>query len=233
MKEFRITYIFRFRQDRPEVFDIRLDPDNLELLDKPSGDLPFWTRLAFQQCPHCLLDEKAYPFCPVAANLVDVVNRFENISSYDEMDVEVVMPDRHIKHHTTAQRGISSMLGVLFPASGCPHTAFFRPMVRFHLPLATEADTIFRAGGMYLLAQYFMKQQAKVEEMSFGGLDRIYNNLNLLNMNVAERLRNAKHTESSVNAIVLLDVFTQTFPIAIDSQLDEIRYLFAPYLEQE
>jgi hypothetical protein len=34
-----------------------------------------------------------------------------------------------------------------------------------------------------------------------------------------------------VNAIVLLDVFTQTLPMVIDSQLDEIRYLFAPYLE--
>ncbi len=231
MKAFRITYIFRMGEDPPVVFDIRMDPRTLVLLDKPSGELPFWTRLGYQQCPHCQLKEAEFPFCPVAVNLVEVVNRFKAVSSYEEMDVEVLLPDRHVFEHTTAQRAISSMLGVLFPASGCPHTAFFRPMVRFHLPLATEADTIFRASGMYLLAQYFMKQQNLLREVSFDGLSRIYSNLNLLNMNMAERLRHADFTESSVNAIVLLDVFTQTFPMAIESQLEEIRYLFAPYLE--
>ncbi|PIP41969.1 MAG: hypothetical protein COX19_02210 [Desulfobacterales bacterium CG23_combo_of_CG06-09_8_20_14_all_51_8] len=231
MDTFEIKYIFRLPHGRTETFDLRLDPQTLELLNKPAKDLPFWARLDFQQCPHCPLSEPQYPFCPVAANLVDVVKRFESIRSYDEMDVEVVTSERHVISHTTAQRGISSLLGVLFPASGCPHTAFFRPMVRFHLPLASEQDTIFRAGGMYLLAQYFRQKQGLGGELNFDYLDRIYSNMNLLNMNVVERLRHADRTESSVNAVVLLDVFTQTLPMVIDSQLAEIRYLFAPYLE--
>jgi hypothetical protein len=229
---FEIKYIFRLPHGRTETFDLQLDPQTLELLDKPAGDLPFWARLDFQQCPHCPLSERQYPFCPVAANLVDVVKRFETIRSYDEVDVEVVTSERHVVSHTTAQRGISSLLGVLFPASGCPHTAFFRPMVRFHLPLASEQDTIFRAGGMYLLAQYFKQKQGMGGALDFEDLDRIYSHMNLLNMNVAQRLRHSDRTESSVNAIVLLDVFTQTLPMVIDSQLEEIRYLFAPYLEQ-
>jgi hypothetical protein len=105
-------------------------------------------------------------------------------------------------------------------------------MVRFHLPLATEQDTIFRAGGMYLLAQYFLKKEGKGGDLNFEDLERVYSDLNLLNMNVAERLRHAEHTESSVNAIVLLDVFTQTLPMVIDSQLTEIRYLFTPYFDR-
>ena len=230
MNAFRIKYIFRFSCDRTESFDIQMDPTSLELINKPAKELPFWARLDFQQCPHCQLEEQQYPFCPIAANLVDVVNRFENICSYDEADVEVVMPDRHVVNHTTAQRGISSMLGILFPSSGCPHAAFFRPMVRFHLPLATEQDTVFRAGGMYLMAQYFRQRQGMNGVLSFDGMEEIYSNMNLLNMNVAERLRHVNLTESSVNAIVLLDVFTQTFPLFMDSQLAEIRHLFAPYL---
>lgn len=230
MNAFCIKYIFRFSHDRTESFDIQMDPTSLELINKPADDLPFWTRLDFQQCPHCRLDEQQYPFCPIAANLVDVVNRFENICSYDETDVEVLMPDRHVVNHTTAQRGISSMLGILFPSSGCPHAAFFRPMVRFHLPLATEQDTIFRVGGMYLMAQYFRQKQGLNGALGFDGLEEIYSDMNLLNMNMAERLRHVNLTESAVNAIVLLDVFTQTFPMFMDSQLAEIRYLFAPYL---
>ena len=231
MDAFWIKYIFRFPDGGTEVFDMRMHPKTMEFIEKPTGELPFWARLDFQKCPHCLLSEETHPYCPVAAHLADVVKRFEQIRSYDELDLEVVTPERHIFHHTTAQRAISSMLGILFPAAGCPHTAFFRPMVRFHLPLATEQDTIFRASGMYLLAQYFRQKQGSPAVLNFDGLEEIYSEMNLLNMNVAERLRHAERTESSVNAIVLLDVFTQTLPMVIDCQLEEIRYLFTPYLK--
>lgn len=230
MDAFQIKYIFRLTPEWTETIDLLLDPQTMELLDKPKGDLPFWAQLDFQQCPHCSLDPRMHPFCPVAACLVNIVERFETISSYDEMVVEVVTPERHVINHTTAQRAISSLLGVVFPASGCPHTAFFKPMVRFHLPLATEQDTIFRAGGMFLLAQYFIQKQGAGKALDLAGLERIYSHMNLLNINMAERLRYAGRTESSVNAIVLLDVFAQTMPTVIDSQLAEIRYLFEPYL---
>jgi hypothetical protein len=106
-------------------------------------------------------------------------------------------------------------------------------MVRFHLPLATEEDTIFRASGMFLIAQYFLKGKKAGSGLNLQGLTQIYNNMNLLNINVAERLRNAACTESSINGIILLDVFAHTMPFVIEEQLEEIRYLFAPYLSCE
>jgi hypothetical protein len=33
-----------------------------------------------------------------------------------------------------------------------------KPMARFHLPLASEEETIYRATTMYLLAQYFLRE---------------------------------------------------------------------------
>ena len=224
-----IRYVFKLDKEKIEIFDLKLDSRTLELVNRPCKNLPFWARLDFNQCPHCPLDLLTHPFCPVAANLVEIVERFENVLSYDELDLEVTTPARHVFHHTTAQRGISSLLGVLFPASGCPHTSFFKPMVRFHLPLATEEDTVFRAAGMFLLAQYFLEKKGPGGELNLQGLKQIYNNMNLLNMNVAERLRNAACTDSPINAIVLLDVFALTMPLLIEEQLEEIRYLFAPY----
>ena len=226
-----VQYKFKLDKDRSEIIDLRLDPLTLELVNLSKSNLPFWSRLDFHQCPHCRLDPETSPDCPVAVTLVDVVKRFENVLSYDEMDLEVTMAARHVIQHTTAQRGISSLLGVLFPASGCPHTAFFKPMVRFHLPLATEEDTVFRAGGMFLMAQYFLKKNGLDGALNFSGLAHIYKNMNLVNMNIAERLRNGTCAESSVNAISLLDVFTHTLPMAFDDQLEEMRHLFEAYLQ--
>jgi len=230
MDVIKIQYIFRFNETKHETVDLRLDANHLEILDKPKGALPEWVRLHFNQCPHCPLDSATHPNCPVAECLADVVTRFDKILSYDKVDLEVITSERRVILHTTAQRAIGSLLGVIMPASGCPHTAFFRPMVRFHLPLATRQETIFRATGMYLLAQYHLKKQGRKADFELTGLAQIYQNLNVLNIHIAERLRSFTSTDSSINAVILLDVFTQTVPIVIEDHLEEIRYLFKPYL---
>jgi hypothetical protein len=232
MDTIKIQYAFKLDEHWLEIIDLQLDPQTLDLLNSPGKNLPFWTQLDFHQCPHCPLDLLKYPVCPVAATLVDIVDRFEDVMSYDELDLEVTTTARHVFQHTTAQRGISSLLGILFPSSGCPHTVFFKPMVRFHLPLANEEETIFRASGMFLLAQYYLREKKTAGDLNFDGLKQIYENMNLVNMNVAERLRNASCTESSVNAIVLLDVFAHTMPLLIEEQLDELRHLFASYFSR-
>lgn len=230
MEFIEIQYSFRFNAQH-ETVNLRLDAKSLEIVNRPSAKLPEWARLNFCQCPHCPLTESAHPFCPAAAVLVDVVSRFDEILSYDKIDLEIITAERKVFYHTTAQRAISSLLGLLFPASGCPHTAFFKPMVRFHLPVATRQETIFRATGMYLLAQYFLAKQGEKFDSELTGLTQIYNNLNLLNIHIAERLRSAStRTDSSVNAVIMLDVFAQAVPFVIDDHLEEIRHLFEPYL---
>ena len=225
-----IQYRFNLGDSRCEIVDVRLDPKTFDLISAAPGELPAWTKLDFHQCPHCPLDINRYPACPVAASLVDIVKRFDNVLSHHEIDLEVIMTERHVIKHTTAQRGISSLLGLIFPTSGCPHAAFFKPMVRFHLPLATEADTIFRAIGMYLLAQYFLRKSGHDIDFELNGLKQIYKNLNLVNVKIAERLRSATKTDSSVNAVILLDVFTHAITFIIEDHLEEIRHLFKPYL---
>jgi len=225
-----IRYRFRMPDNSSEEFKLELNPLNLELKGNIPEYLPPWTKLDFHQCPNCPLDVLTHPHCPLAANIVNVVQRFDGLISYDNVVVDVITEERWIILHTTAQKGISSMMGLVIATCGCPHTAFFKPMARFHLPLASEEETIFRATSTYLLAQYYLKKECRIVDFEFEGLTRIYNNIQIINVAIAERLRAATVTDSSINAIVLLDSYAQALPLAIEKSLAEIRHLFSSFL---
>lgn len=228
-----MSYCFTLAEGRRECLELRIDDNTLENKTQPSGPLPAWTQLAFCQCPHCPLAAADHPHCPVAVSLVDITRGFAEIVSFAEVEVTVVTKERTVSHHTTAQRAMSSLLGLLFVTSGCPHTRYFKPMAFFHLPLATERDTIFRVAGMYLLAQYFRRSEGVADDPELAGLAAIYDNLHLVNVGIAGRLRSALSSDSSINAVIILDMFTKALPFVIQENLLEIRYLFSPYFSEE
>lgn len=229
MKDFTVFYNFRLPDGSEEGFHLRLDPESLELRGGTPSVTPEWTKLDFHQCPNCPLKPEDHPECPLALRLVNLVQRFDGLLSHEQVDLEVVTEERTITQKTTAQRGISSLMGLVIATSGCPHTALLRPMARFHLPLASNEETVYRATCMYLLAQHFLKKEGAPADLDLDGLARIYENLQIINVAVAERLRSATTTDSTVNAIVVLDVYAKTVGMVIDGSLERIRYLFAPY----
>ena len=231
MSTYQIQYRITLPDGKVEVFDLNFDSQTIDLLNNIPEKLPEWTNLEFEQCSHCPLKPDKSPHCPLAANLVNIINHFDGLMSYQNLQLDVVTTNRTISKKTTAQEALSAMMGLVIPATGCPHTAYFKPMARFHLPLAGADETIYRATSMYLLAQYFLKKQGKVPDLDFKGLKKIYQNMQILNASIAERLRAASKTDSSVNALVLLDMFTMVLPIAIEESLEEIGYLFKPYLQ--
>lgn len=231
MDPIEISYRFVLGSGRDEVFEILLDPDTLEIINQPKENLPSWTALEFHQCSHCPFTSDTHPHCPLAVTLIQVIGRFHNVVSHNEIELTVVTNERQVSQNTTAQKGISSLVGLLFAASGCPHTAYFKPMARYHLPLASEDETYYRATGMYILAQYLRHKDGKQPDLELEGLKRIYKNLHLLNTMVAERIRSATQADSSVNAVVLLDMITNLMPFILDEELDKIRHLFTSYLQ--
>ena len=228
MGKIDIRYCFTLDDDCSEIIDLSIDDNTLENTKISSEDLPEWANLGFCQCSHCPLDPQTHPYCPVATSLTGVADRFEQIVSHDEIGVTVITKERTTSQQTSAQRAISSLLGLLFATSGCPHTQFFKPMACFHLPLATERETIFRVAGTYLMGQYFRWVEGKEEDLEFLGLSRIYDN-----MGISERLRSALESDSSVNAIIFLDMFTKALPFVIEDKLLDIRYLFSSYFSEE
>jgi hypothetical protein len=213
-----------------EVFDLQLDAKNLELKDNIPKVPPDWAKLDFYQCSNCPLDVREHPYCPMAANLVNIVKRFDSLLSYNEIHLIVTTSERTISQLTTIQRGVGSLMGLVIATCGCPHSVFFKPMARFHLPLANNEETIYRAASMYLLAQYFLRKKGKPVDWSLRGLEEIYTNIQVVNYTIAERLRAATRTDSVLNALVELDIYAQTLSLVIEDSLEEMRFLFEPYL---
>lgn len=224
-----VKYVFNFGNGKSEVFDIRIDRETMAFTERSATFGPAWARLDFCQCTHCPLDVAEHPFCPVALGLVELVERLGQVVSYEKTELVVFFEERWIGQNTTAQRGISSLMGLLMAVSGCPYTNFMKPMARFHLPLASDEETVSRASAMYLQAQYFIARQGGEFDGNLLGLIRIYDDLQKVNVCIANRLRESGQI-SELNALASLDMLAQTVPIAIEESLDEIGYLFAPYL---
>ena len=230
MKTVDIQYCFTLADGLQEVFDVKLNARDLSMLRDSQQKLPSWTQLGFHKCSNCPLSNRDHQVCPMAAGLVNIVYRFDGLKSYDDIRVKVVTEERIIIQDTTAQRGISSLMGLVMATSGCPHTVFFRPMARFHLPLASENETIFRATSMYMLAQYFKTKKGQRADLKFKGLTEIYRNIHIVNTAISERLRAASESDSAVNAVILLDMYAKALPYVIEESLEEIRHLFTPYV---
>ena len=231
MQNIEIEYLFDIEGDQSESYKVTLDPVSLQTIENgKKAAFPDWTKLTFHQCGNCPLDSSMTERCPAAVNMVLLVERFNQLLSYDSTTVMVLTAERKVYNQTTVQRGVCSLMGLLMASSGCPHTAFFKPMARFHLPFASTAETIWRATSTYLLAQYFQQQEGRPADVCFNGLREIYDQIQTVNQAFAKRLRSACRHDSMINAIILLDMFAKSMPTAIEASLDDIRHLFEPYL---
>ena len=230
MKTIVYKYSFKFPSGREETFCIRLDAHSLTPLDKPSSPPPDWTRLEFKQCENCPLEPSEDAYCPLAVNLVDLVTRMGDVVSYDEVYVTVNLDDRQVVRSSTAQEGISSLMGLITATSGCPHTIFFKPMARFHLPFATAEETCYRVATMYMLAQYFRWQNDLEVDLDLDYLQRFYTQVAKINHGIAERLRAEKREDGTVNALVLLDMYVKSVPHTIKDTLATLSPLFEQFL---
>ena len=231
MENITYQYQFDFKNERKETFRIELDSITLQPVKPYPASLPEWTRLEFNICADCPLP-KENTFCPLAAQLAPLVDTLHDVTSIEETLVTVTMDERTESRKTTAQEGISSFMGVITAVSGCPLTAFFKPMARFHLPFSNMEETFYRAASMYMLGQYYRWQNELSADMDMKGLVQFYNNVAKVNKGMADRLRANQREDSAVNALVLLDMFVKSVPDAIDDLLDELKPLFTAYLEQ-
>lgn len=209
---------------------VRLDAETLEASssDEPA---PEWARLQFHICPNCPLAESGTPDCPMAKSLAGLLEDAGKTVSYDKVRIVVQSSFRTISADTTAQRAFGSLMGLMMATCGCPDMAWLRPMARFHLPLANEEETLYRAASMYLVAQYFRSRHGGVPDLDLEGLRQHYRRVHEINLAMVNRLRAACEKDAPVNAVVLLDLFAKILPYSIDESLAEIEYLFRPWLK--
>ena len=232
MENLSVYYYLTFPDASQAMFHLQIDPVTFELVNNIPDALPAWTKLTFHQCSHCPLDAAKYPYCPLAANQVNIVKQIGKFLPYQKVNIEVITSERKMAQETTLQSAFGAIMGLVMPLSGCPHTAFFKPMARFHLPLASAAETMYRAVSMYYMAQYFLHKDGKSVDLNLQGLSQIYENIHIVNAALAERFLAARAQDSSVDAVVQLDIHAMTFLGILEEPLNELRPLFHAYLQQ-
>lgn len=219
-------YTFKFSDDRTVVFEIKLDAETLNLATEPERDGSRWAALENHQCTNCTLNPDTHPFCPISHNLVDILPHFKDVYSYEKVKVIVKNAERVYAADTTVQRGLGSMLGIYMVSSGCPILSKLKPMVRYHLPFASVEETVYRAASTYLLGQYFKHKKEEAGDWNLDGLKKIYEEIQVVNCCMAERLRSLPAKDANINALIVLDVFAKELPQNIETSLKPLEYLF-------
>jgi hypothetical protein len=230
----------RYRFDLPDgsqkTLDFQFDAVSFRLSNPLPADPPFWTELQFNQCANCPLSAERHTHCPAAMQMAAALQPLKALVSFDTVGVTVVQSERTLYVETTAQQAMSSVLGLIMATSGCPWTDRLRPMARFHLPFANEAETLYRSVSMFLLSRELggggpapagvEAARAAPERSTFAALEELYENLHLVNRDMSRRLGAATNTDPARNAIALLDTYTTLLPAALDRSLDELKPLF-------
>ena len=229
-----IAYHFRCADgDKQEAaLCIKLDAISLEAVRGTNAPPPDWAQLEVHQCSICPLAKQTVTHCPAALAFVDILDEFGPLLSYTEVDLTVETRERTVQSKTTVQKALSSLVGLSMATSGCPILARFKPMARFHLPVATREETIFRSVGAYLLAQFFLTQRGETPDMELRGLRETYDRIHEVNVGLANRLRVIPSGDAHLNALVILDLFAHALPYSIDESLAELEHMFTSFMPQ-
>lgn len=225
-------YTFVLQNGVKKEVHVQLDKKTLNLVHEQAKTHPQWTELSSFKCPNCPLDEDQNTFCPIAVNLVELIDFFGSSLAYEEVDVCITTEERGYTKRTTLQTGLSSVIGIYMVTSGCPIMEKLKPMVRYHLPFATLEETQYRVISMYVLSQYFLYKRGKVPDWEFKGLVKIYDDIRIVNKNFCDKLAKIGIEDASINALVRLDIFADSVPFTItEDMLDDIELLFSAYLD--
>ena len=157
--------------------------------------------------------------------MTSAIEPLNALVSFDTLGVTVTQAERTIYARTTAQQAMSSVLGLIMATAGCPWTDRFRPMARFHLPFASDLETVYRSACMLLLARELGGRRGD----GFAEVEELYENLHVVNRDMCRRLGAATRADPAQNAIALLDAYATLLPAALECSLEELKPLFGAW----
>ncbi len=218
------TVAYKFHEKGKPEFVVKLsfDKDTFHILLPHDSPRPDWTKLEFQKCSNCPIEEGP-KYCPAAVSIAHFLPEFSNAFSYTQAIVEVETARRIIVSKKTLQEAVASLVGLTMATSGCPRTEFLRPMSRFHLPFSDQRETVFRSLGTWLLTEYIKSGSiGEPVTLSFDGLKDAYANLSIVNSAFTERMRSAVSRDAVLNAVIILDTFAILTPDNVDGGFEDI-----------
>ncbi|MBI4677624.1 MAG: hypothetical protein HY748_08575 [Elusimicrobia bacterium] len=228
-----LTYRFTLDDGKAMEFPVRLDPETLDAAPQERPSYPEWTLLSSCRCPNCPLPEGPDRRCPAAERVVDIVGAFKDSASTEVALVEVVRDARRFSKRTTLAEGVSALLGVIMPTSGCPILGKLKPNVLTHIPFSTIQETIFRTLALYLFAQFLIQRRGGRPDWKIEGLAGLIEDIHTVNRHFSDRFFQCCLKDVNVNALVHLDSFAELTAMATqrsERRLDELEKLFSAYM---
>ena len=228
----KVQYKLVFADKTEKVLGLHLRTNNLTPVAWLPAKPPEWAALDNHKCSHCPLNSEKHAYCPAALNLAKLVEECNDMDLLDTVKLVVKTADRVVVVSATVQKALSSFIGLLMATSDCPPASYFRPMARFHLPLANEAETIFRAVTLYATAQLLRREEGKEVAADLNGLFDIYADLEIVNTGISARLKTAGLDGAIAKSLMEWDVFSGMFPMRAEEVMNKMRPLFSAYLEK-
>ena len=226
-------YTFTFPDGTERKFSVTLD-ETYRIANVERESWPEWTQLDKNKCPNCPLDSKTVPRCPVAEHLVDVIDFFKNALSVEVVDVKIEVPARtYVRKQVPLSQGVSGLIGIIMPTSGCPILGRLKPMVGTHLPFASLQETAYRMLSMYLMGQYFRMRRGSEPDWEFKELIELFDGIRIVNKSFCKRLHLVCEQDASLNAVVRLDCFADNSSFLIQRKgLDKIEGTFDEFFKK-
>lgn len=225
MNEVTYNYCFDFPDSSKKRFLIKLDPETFDY--KPSGGTPpEWAKLEVARCPCCKLKSEEHQYCPIAANIAELVLAFKDTASYKSCSVSCISTARSCTKETTVQDGLASILGIIMATSGCPSMKILKPMACFHLPFATVQESNYRSASAYLLRQYFTHKKGESADFFMDRIQEFYQEVQEVNKGIFKRIDMTSEMNADKNAIVTLNALAQILVMEVNESLESLKPVF-------
>lgn len=218
-----VRYLYRFllEDGSAKEFAVSLDPTTLALVQPLPASYPFWTELEYKKCANCPLDPARHRHCPIAVNVIDVIEFFRNRRSYESCEVVVEADNRTYSKKTVLQEGVSSFLGIFMVASGCPVLNKLRPMLGTHLPFMTSDESTYRTISMYLMAQFFLHREGLPADWDLTNLLGFLREIHETNAAFCRRLQSLRVRDASLNALTILNAMGEIASLSLE--MDDLK----------
>lgn len=215
----KITYNLILKNGKEYAFEVDIDrPDHTE---KTNNEIhAFWTKLDYHQCSNCPLQILSHTHCPVALDIEEIARKFEDIASIEQANVWVHSKNRSYFKNCDVQEALKSLFGLSMASGCCPILSRLKPLVYFHLPFASQDETLHHLVGMYLIKQYLIHREGKTDpDWDLKGIEKLYEELETVNVHLMERLRNASKKDANANAFYIFVTLTSLIVMNIKTML--------------
>ncbi|MBN1622007.1 MAG: hypothetical protein JW871_05395 [Endomicrobiales bacterium] len=230
-----INYEYKFKLPEGKVINcpIALEQKSLNLVIREKDKYPSWAELKYRQCSNCTLDTKTVKYCPIAKNMVEVIDLFKDITSDTKVEIEITSPLRNYSKKTTIEEGVSSIVGLYMATSGCPILDMLKPMTYYHLPFSSISEVKYRVITMYLMAQYLITRTGGTPDWELEKLKNLYREIQIVNKTLSHRFSSPEIKNMKINVLLELDCFAKHISLALidDEMIAHMKDIFNIYMK--